>query len=105
MALRGVLIHIPPGPSDRWHGPDDLYNKGRPLFNQGKVDLVISGHTHRYAVMAPEEGIRDYPMVIGGGPKEGQSTAIRVEATRDMLRVVMTRDDGQVVGTYQVEAD
>ena len=103
--FRVVLVHIPPMPSERWHGPDDLYHKWRPLFNQGKVDLVISGHTHRYAVMAPEEGIRDYPMVIGGGPKEGQATVIRVEATRDMLRVVMTRDDGQVVGTYQVEAD
>lgn len=102
-AFRIVLVHMPPTSSERWHGTNDLYEKWRPLFNQGKIDLMISGHTHRYAVVAPEEGIRNYPMTIGGSPKDGQATVIRVDGTKDNLNVVMTRDDGEVVGTYQVK--
>ncbi len=102
-AFRVVLIHMPPTPSRDWHGTNDLYEKWRPLFNQGKIDLMISGHTHRYAVVAPEKGVRDYPMIIGGSPKEGRATVIGVDATQDKLNVTMTRDDGEVVGKYQVK--
>lgn len=100
-----VLVHMPPTPSEKWHGPDDLYNKWRPLLNQGNIDLMISGHTHQYAVVPAEKGICDYPVIIGGAPKEGQATVIRVDATEDTLRVIMKTDDDQVVGTYECAAE
>ncbi|HEG42994.1 MAG TPA: metallophosphoesterase family protein [Phycisphaerales bacterium] len=100
--FRIVLMHIPPTPSKK-HGGDDLYNKWGPLFDQGKIDLVISGHTHKYAVMAPEAGVRDYPIVIGGSSKKGQATVIRADVGRSKLNIVMTRDDGEVVGTYEIK--
>jgi predicted phosphodiesterase len=103
--FRVVFVHMPPTPSKDRHGTNDLYEKWRPLFNQGKIDLMISGHTHRYAVVAPDKGIRDYPMVIGGSPKEGRATVIRVDATKDKLEVAMTRDDGEIVGTHQIKPD
>jgi len=97
-----VLVHMPPAPSEQWHGTNHLYETWRPLFNQGKIDLMISGHTHHYAVTSPEKGVRDYPMIIGGGPQEGQATVIRADVTADTLNVVMTTDDDKIVGTYQV---
>ncbi len=100
--FRVVVVHMPPQPSERWHGPDDMYQTWRPLYNQGEIDLVISGHTHHYEIRQPVEGESDYPIVIGGAPKAGAAVVIRVDATRDTLCVTMTRDDGEIVGAYTV---
>jgi len=102
--FRVVVVHMPPLPSADWHGVDDMYHKWRPILNEGKIDLMICGHTHHYAIMEPETGVRDYPMVIGGAPKAGAATLIRVDATASRLEVTTTRDDGAIVGTYKVES-
>jgi len=100
--FRVVVVHMPPQPSERWHGPDDMYQTWRPLFNEGKIDLMISGHTHHYEIRPPVEGQCDYPTIIGGAPQKGAAVAIRVDATTDRLSVTMTRDDGEIVGTYAI---
>jgi len=101
--FRVVLVHMPPQPSERWHGPDDMYHSWRPLYNEGKIDLVISGHTHHYEIRPPVEGQYNYPTIIGGAPQKGAAVVIRVDATADHLRVTMMRDDGEVVGTYAID--
>jgi len=101
--FRVVLVHMPPKPSEQWHGPDAMYQKWRPVLNRSTIDLMVCGHTHRYTVEMPEKGVRHYPRVIGGGPKTGEATLIRLDATADKLDVTMTRDDGHVVGTCHIE--
>ncbi len=101
-AYRIVMVHMPHWESKDWHGLMDLYNKWRPVFNQGKIDLMISGHTHVYSVIEPVAGVHDYPIILGGGPKDGEATFIRVDATPQKLDVTTTRDDGEVVGTYHL---
>jgi len=101
--FRVVVVHMPPQPSERWHGPDDMYQTWRPLYNEGNVDLVISGHTHHHEIRPPLEGQCDYATIIGGAPQKGTATVIRVDATTDHLRVTMTRDDDQIVGTYAID--
>ncbi len=101
---RVVLVHMPPMPSEKWHGPNDLYDKWRRLLNKGKIDLMISAHLHSHRIVEPEKGVRNYPMVIGGGPKDGEATVIRVDATNDRLTLTMTRDDGEMVGKYLVKS-
>lgn len=102
-AFRVVVVHMPPQPSERWHGPDDMYQTWRPLYNEGKIDLLIAGHTHHYEIRPPVEGVCDYATIIGGAPQYGAATVIRVDATADRLRVTMTRDDGEIVGTYAID--
>lgn len=80
-----------------------MYDKWRPVLNKSTIDLMVCGHTHRYTVEMPEKGVRAYPRVIGGGPKAGEATLIRIDATAHKLDVTMTRDDGHVVGTCHVE--
>ena len=53
-------------------------------------------------IWPPVEGQCDYPTIIGGAPQKGAATVIRVDATADHLGVTMTRDDGQIVGTYTI---
>ena len=101
--FRIVIMHIPPGKSEKWRGADYIYKNWRPLFNQGDLDLMICGHTHEYKMIAPQKGEYDYPMLIGGAPKKDMATVIRVDVSLNKINAVMTRDDGEVVGTYEIK--
>ncbi|GAB3664392.1 metallophosphoesterase [Echinicola sediminis] len=96
-----VLMHIPPFHSGDWHGTTHCRKLFHPLFEKYKVDMVISGHTHRYGVHKPSEE-HSYPVIIGGGPKTGSRTVIQCYADAKALKIKMIRDDGEVVGEYAI---
>lgn len=101
-AFRVAIFHMPLYGAGG-HGPMDCRSKWGPLLDQGKVDVLISGHTHNFRILLPEAGKHEYPIFIGGKPKAKEAVVIRVEATRTTLEVTMTRDDGDVVGIYRIE--
>ena len=102
--FRVVMMHIPPQYSGDWHGPTHVKEVFSPLFDKYGVDMVISGHTHRHSVNPPVAGVHNYPVIIGGGPKEGQRTLIRVKASTRSLDLQMLDDSGKEVGVYRVPA-
>jgi hypothetical protein len=69
-----------------------------PILNESNVDLLISGHTHRYVIHPKVQGTHNYPIVIGGGPKDGARTIMNVVATEKSLDLKMIDDAGKVVG-------
>jgi hypothetical protein len=99
--FRIVLIHISPYHSGDWHGPMHCQEVFGPLLNKAKIDLQLSGHTHRYGTHDPDSS-HNYPIVIGGGPLEGNRTLIKLHATSKTLDLKMIRDDGEVVGKYTI---
>ena len=98
-----VLMHIPPQYSGIWHGPTHVKELFNPLFNKYKVDMVLSGHTHTYGVHPPVAGQHNYPVIIGGGPKEGSRTLIKLKADENALTMTMLDDSKKEVGTYTVK--
>lgn len=102
--FRVVFMHIPPYHSGEWHGTLHCRKVFGPLFEKYGVDMVISGHTHRFGVHAPDKD-HAYPIVIGGGPKEGNRTLIKLKADTKRLQVIMIRDDGERVGEYVIRKD
>ena len=57
---RIVMNHFPPlshmeGDNPERHGIQDITDKFLPLYNQAKIDLMISGHTHAYEFMSPDK--------------------------------------------------
>ncbi|MCP4453779.1 MAG: metallophosphoesterase, partial [Planctomycetes bacterium] len=98
--FRIVLMHIPLYGSGYGHGPADCQSQWADLINQANVDLMISGHTHRQRTVPPQPGLNPYPVVIGGNPKEGSATLIRVHATADQLAVTMLQDTGEIVESF-----
>lgn len=58
-----VFCHMPPE-NGGWHGPQELYDKFVPLLNRAGVDLMICGHTHRFAFI--EKGTKgiDFPILV-----------------------------------------
>jgi predicted phosphodiesterase len=98
---RIILMHIPPYHSGNWHGTLHCREVFGPLFNRYKVDLLIAGHTHRCGFFRPGEGDpagveRKFPVIIGGGPREGARTLIQVHVTEKALDVTVLKDDGTV---------
>ncbi|MFI5451313.1 metallophosphoesterase [Pedobacter sp. UC225_61] len=98
--FRIVLMHIPPRFSGDAHGPKHCTELFEPLLNQGKVDLVLSGHTHTYKVHQPNEALNNYPLIIGGGPRDGTRTLTKITANASEIKVSMLNDVGKEVGSY-----
>lgn len=102
--FRVVMMHMPHYHSDDWHGTLHCRELFGPLFNKYEVDLLISGHTHQYGVHKPEPGKHNFPIIIGGGPRKGNRTLIKVKANEQTLHVQILRDDGAEVGTYTLKS-
>ena len=99
--FRILLIHISPWHSGDWHGTMHCREVFGPVLNKAKIDLQISGHTHRY-MTHDADATHNFPIVIGGGPLEGKRTLIKLHATSKELNLKMIRDDGEVVGKYVI---
>jgi UDP-2,3-diacylglucosamine pyrophosphatase LpxH len=97
-----VFSHIPLYHSGDWHGTMHCRQVWGPILNKAKIDLLVSGHTHKYGIHPPEKGQHDYPIVIGGGPRAGQRTLIKVKADQSALALEMVDDSGKVVGSLKV---
>ena len=98
-AFRVVLIHISPWHSGDWHGTLHCREMFGPLLNEGKIDLQVSGHTHRFAYHQPDKD-HNFPIIIGGGPIEGNRTIMKFHATPSNIKVKVLKDDGEVLGDY-----
>jgi predicted phosphodiesterase len=85
--FRVCFLHIPPlnKPDPKFVRPQWLLDNVVPLLNRGKVDLLICGHTHRYAIQAAGTNGLNFPMIIGG-----TETVIRCDVTADEIRVTST---------------
>lgn len=97
-----VFMHIPPFYSNDAHGSMHSRRLFSPLFDKYKVDLVVCGHTHVYGVHPPVKGQHDYPIIIGGGPKPGTRTLMKINANHQQLNVQMLDDAGKEVGKYSI---
>jgi len=101
---RVVLMHIPPYHSGDWHGTTHCRKVFSPVFEKYQISLVVSGHTHRYGVHLAQTD-HSYPIVIGGGPIEGNRTAIKLTANSQQLQLTMLLDDGKEVGSLVLKPD
>ncbi|MCW3463208.1 purple acid phosphatase family protein [Chitinophaga nivalis] len=97
-----VMMHIPPYHAGEWHGPVHCREMFGPLFNKYKIDMLICGHTHTYGIHAPDKTQHHYPIIIGGGPKDGNRTLIKIKADPQKLVLTLLKDDGTTIGTYTV---
>ncbi len=66
--------------------------------NRSKVDLVIAGHTHRFAHIQPGQRGNNYPILI-----VGQDQLAKVEATATQLKASVLAKDGSVVESFVIE--
>ncbi|HEY4207438.1 MAG TPA: FN3 domain-containing metallophosphoesterase family protein [Puia sp.] len=97
-----VFSHIPLYHAGEWHGTQHVRKVWGDILNEAGIDLLVCGHTHVWGIHPAEKGKHNYPIVIGGGPKDGKRTIIRVEADREALKLEMLDDAGKIVGALRV---
>lgn len=97
-----VFSHIPLYYAGDWHGTMHCRKVWGPILNEAKIDLLISGHTHRYGIHQPVKGEHNYPIVIGGGPQNGKRTLILITADQKVFKLNMFDDEGTLVGNVQL---
>ncbi len=103
--FRVVIAHIPlyTTRDTQPHGGADARAKWHAHLAQGGVDLLITGHTHRHAWMAPD-GTRPFGQLTGGGPRPQEATLIRAEADTRRLVARMFTLDGTLISEHVVAA-
>jgi predicted phosphodiesterase len=94
--FRVCLLHIPPvsyrkEDDAKFIRPGWIRKNWNPMLNQAGLDLMLSGHTHRYAEFPPDE-TRAFPLVVGG-----TNTVIRVDVSPERLQMTTFKDDGSVL--------
>jgi hypothetical protein len=51
-------------------------------------------------VHQPNEELNKYPLIIGGGPRDGTRTLTKITANANEIKVSMLDDLGKEVGSY-----
>ena len=62
MSARIVLLHIPLG-NGTWHGNIHLEELFLPILNEADIDVMLSGHTHRYSFHPANDKVR-FPVLV-----------------------------------------
>ncbi len=94
---RIVLMHIPPVHTSRTATPEDhavghLAELFTPIFNKAKVDLVLSGHTHRHYFVEKRDGSNKFPVVIN----DHRSVA-ELSVNKEGIKIRITAADGNTI--------
>ena len=83
-------------PNNRFKGHLHCRKLLLPTLMEAGVKLIVSGHTHDYVWMPAKEG-QPIPQLVGGAPNPKYATFIQGTATREVLKVKMTKLDGTVI--------
>lgn len=59
-----VILHIPPGSDNSWHGPLHIKELFVPVLNGTGIDLMLCGHIHRHTFYKDGTGGTDFPVLI-----------------------------------------
>jgi len=97
-AFRVVLVHMPPfGPSG--YGVERLTKAWGPWLNEGRVEVVLSGHYHKPYRLDPFPGKNAFPVL--GGPNEG---LIKGRVGRGQIQLQVVDIKGNVVDELRLPA-
>ena len=77
---------------ETWHGWQDAIDKFLPVLNGADVDLLVSGHTHRYSWHEAGEAGNRFPILV-----QGAMCAARLDLEDGRIHVKVISTDGTVL--------
>lgn len=93
-SARVVFLHIPLD-GGTWHGSNHLRNLFLPILNEAGINIMFSGHTHRYGFHPANDEVR-FPVVVN----DNQSY-IRCDMTGDRIAIRIVGPGGRVAHTHK----
>jgi len=94
-----VLVHIPLFSGSTKHGASDITTKFGPILNNAGIDLMISGHHHRFAIVRNNERGNRFPVVV-----LGQDMFLKTDVSKEQLSIRVKNKEGIVVDSFDVKA-
>ena len=100
---RIVMNHFPPlshmeSDNPERHGIQDITDKFLPLYNQAKIDLIISGHTHAYEFMSPDKYDRlTFPVIVNS-----TESVARIDIDGRTLKAKVTDTGGNTLKEFTI---
>lgn len=100
---RIVMNHFPPlshmeSDNPERHGIQDITDKFLPLYNQAKIDLMISGHTHAYEFMSPDKYDRlTFPVIVNS-----TESVARIDIDGRTLKAKVTDTRGNTLKEFTI---
>ena len=93
-SARVVFLHIPLD-GGTWHGSNHLRNLFLPILNEAGINIMFSGHTHRYGFHPANDEVR-FPVVVNGN-----QSYIRCDMTGDRIAIRIVGPGGRVAHTHE----
>lgn len=95
---RIVVVHIPISTESRGHGSQDLARKVAPILNEANIDLVISGHTHRFDRIEAGESTNNFPTLI-----TGKEMILEGKVTGKQINFTVKNTANEVVDSFKIQ--
>ena len=95
---RIVFSHIPAQIENAWHGNLNLSRKFLPILNNAGVDLMLSGHVHKYSFREVGSTDAKFPVLTNG---QWQRMEITVNADKIAVRIYDT--DGKLTHSADIQ--
>ncbi len=94
---RIVFLHIPPTTST-WHGDKHLQELFLPVLNDASVQLMISGHTHRYSLLEPDAR-HNFPILVNSN-----QDCLVVKVSGGRINVSVLDKNGKIIKKHSFSA-
>jgi predicted phosphodiesterase len=91
--FRIILMHGP-----RWGWVNGKKERWTRIANKANIDLILSGHWHRFARISPGKYNNNFPILV-----VDQDQVAHVKATGEELKIRVTGKDGKTVDSFFVQ--
>ena len=85
-----AIIHMPP--FGGWFGEQEIADKFVPVLNQGGIQVMLSGHLHRYVNQKPQPGLNQFPVIANSN-----ITVLKAEANEKELKIQVINLKGETI--------
>ncbi|MBR5139381.1 MAG: metallophosphoesterase [Alistipes sp.] len=93
-----VLLHIPFEKGEGWYGNNELKRLLLPLLNEADVDLMISGHTHRYSYREVGSCDNNFPILVNAN-----NDKVNVKVNKSQIDCEVVDATGKVLHRHSVK--
>lgn len=95
-----AFLHMPPNPTKGgWYGVNQLSKLFTPLLNEAGLDLMISGHTHRYSwIPAGGDYNNNFPIMVND-----DKVLMEGEVTADAIKITTYDDKQNVANRHEIK--
>ena len=93
-----ALLHIPFEKGKGWYGNNELKRLLLPLLNKAGIDLMLSGHTHRYSFREVGTCDNEFPILVNSN-----NDKVNVRATASQIDAEVVDATGKVLHRHTVK--